>query len=42
MFASPAAKTLAKEKGINIEDVGKGSGPDGRIIRQDIEAFKSS
>ena len=42
MFASPAAKTLAAEKGINLQDVGSGSGPDGRIIRQDVESYTPS
>jgi pyruvate dehydrogenase E2 component (dihydrolipoamide acetyltransferase) len=37
--ASPLAKKLAQEKGINLNLV-KGTGPDGRIIQQDIEGFK--
>lgn len=36
--ASPLAKQLAGEKGIDIARVA-GSGPDGRVIKQDIENF---
>jgi pyruvate dehydrogenase E2 component (dihydrolipoamide acetyltransferase) len=36
--ASPAAKKLAQEKGIDLTAV-KGSGPGGRITRQDVETF---
>lgn len=36
--ASPLAKRLAKERGIDIGDV-KGTGTRGRIVRRDIEAF---
>ena len=36
IFASPLAKRLASEKGINLQTV-KGTGPHGRIIRHDIE-----
>lgn len=39
--ASPLAKRLAKEHGIDIEQV-VGSGPHGRIIRDDVESFKKS
>lgn len=39
--ASPLAKRLAKEKGINIADV-KGSGDGGRIIKRDVDEFKPS
>lgn len=39
VFASPLAKTLALQRGIKIADV-KGSGPNGRVIARDIEAFK--
>jgi pyruvate dehydrogenase E2 component (dihydrolipoamide acetyltransferase) len=39
--ASPLAKRLAKEKGINISDL-KGSGDNGRIIKRDIDEFKPS
>ncbi|KYG82721.1 pyruvate dehydrogenase complex dihydrolipoamide acetyltransferase [Roseivirga echinicomitans] len=36
--ASPLAKRLAEEKGINIAEV-KGSGDGGRIIKRDVEEF---
>ncbi len=39
--ASPLAKRLARERGIDIEDV-KGSGTAGRIIKRDVEAFVRS
>ena len=39
--ASPAAKTLALEKGVPIKQV-KGTGPGGRITQQDIEKFQTS
>jgi len=38
---SPLAKTLAKEKGIDIGDV-KGSGEFGRIVKRDIDGFVPS
>ncbi|XP_071804186.1 dihydrolipoyllysine-residue acetyltransferase component of pyruvate dehydrogenase complex, mitochondrial-like [Asterias amurensis] len=38
VFASPLAKKLAAEKGINLMDV-SGSGPGGRVRRADIESF---
>ncbi|KAJ2816884.1 pyruvate dehydrogenase complex dihydrolipoamide acetyltransferase component (E2), partial [Coemansia sp. 'formosensis'] len=38
IFASPLAKTLAKEKGIDLALV-RGSGPRGRIVKSDIEGF---
>jgi pyruvate dehydrogenase E2 component (dihydrolipoamide acetyltransferase) len=38
--ASPLAKKLAEEKGINISNV-TGTGDGGRIVRRDIENFKS-
>ncbi|MBK7149687.1 MAG: 2-oxo acid dehydrogenase subunit E2 [Bacteroidetes bacterium] len=34
--ASPLAKSIAKEKGINLSSV-KGSGEDGRIVKRDLE-----
>jgi pyruvate dehydrogenase E2 component (dihydrolipoamide acetyltransferase) len=37
--ASPVARRMAKEKGIDLGQV-QGSGPGGRIVRKDIEAFK--
>ncbi len=39
--ASPLAKALAKEKGIDISNV-HGSGDNGRITKSDIENFKGS
>jgi pyruvate dehydrogenase E2 component (dihydrolipoamide acetyltransferase) len=41
IFASPLAKKIAKEKGIDLKDV-KGTGDHGRIIRKDIESFVPS
>ncbi|KAK2828618.1 hypothetical protein Q5P01_019652 [Channa striata] len=41
VFASPLAKKLAAEKGIDLAQV-SGSGPDGRITRKDIESFVPS
>ncbi|XP_056140527.1 dihydrolipoyllysine-residue acetyltransferase component of pyruvate dehydrogenase complex, mitochondrial [Lampris incognitus] len=38
VFASPLAKKLAAEKGIDLAQV-SGSGPDGRVTRKDIESF---
>ncbi len=39
IFASPLAKRIAEQKGIDLTAV-KGSGPRGRIIKADIEAAK--
>ena len=39
--ASPLAKKLALEKGVPINEV-KGTGPNGRVTKQDIEKFKPS
>ncbi len=39
--ASPLAKKIAEDKGIDISKV-KGSGDDGRIVKKDIENFKST
>lgn len=41
IFASPLAKKIADEKGINLADV-KGTGDNGRIVKKDIENFKPS
>lgn len=38
VFASPLAKKLAAEKGIDLAQV-SGSGPDGRVTRKDIDSF---
>ena len=40
MFASPLAKRIAKEAGINLAAVA-GSGPHGRIVMADVEAAKA-
>jgi pyruvate dehydrogenase E2 component (dihydrolipoamide acetyltransferase) len=37
VFASPLARRIAKEKGLDLGAV-KGSGPHGRIVRADVEA----
>ncbi len=39
IFASPLAKKMAKDKGIDLSQV-KGSGENGRIVKKDIENFK--
>jgi len=39
--ASPLARRLASEHGIDLQSV-RGTGPDGRIIREDIEALLGS
>ncbi len=36
--ASPLAKRIAEDKGINLGQV-KGSGPEGRIVKSDVESF---
>jgi pyruvate dehydrogenase E2 component (dihydrolipoamide acetyltransferase) len=41
ILISPLAKSLAKEKGIDISSV-KGTGDNGRIIKRDIDSFKPS
>lgn len=38
VFASPLAKKIAQDKGINLSDV-KGSGENGRIVKNDVENF---
>ena len=38
IFASPLAKKIAKDKGINLADI-VGSGENGRIIKKDIENY---
>lgn len=40
-FASPRAKALALERGVPIKEV-KGTGPKGRVTKQDIEKYKPS
>ena len=41
VFASPLARQIAKDKGINITQV-KGSGENGRIVKSDVENFTAS
>ena len=41
IFASPLAKKMAEDLGINLSDV-KGSGENNRIVKKDIEAYKPS
>lgn len=38
IFASPLARQIAKDKGINLSQV-KGSGENGRIVKSDVENF---
>ncbi|MEM9685694.1 MAG: pyruvate dehydrogenase complex dihydrolipoamide acetyltransferase [Bacteroidota bacterium] len=38
IFASPLAKKIAGEKGINLADI-KGTGDNGRIIKRDVEHY---
>ena len=38
IFASPLAKKIAKDKGINLADI-KGSGDNGRIVKKDVENY---
>ncbi len=41
VFASPLAKKMAEEKGIDINAIA-GSGENGRIVKRDVENFKGS
>ena len=41
IFASPLAKKIAKDKGVNLAEV-KGSGDHGRIVKKDIENYQPS
>ena len=41
IIASPLAKKLAEEKGLDIRKI-KGSGDNGRIVKQDIDNYKPS
>lgn len=41
VFASPLAKKIAQDKGINLSQV-KGSGENGRIVKSDVENFSPS
>jgi len=40
IFASPLAKKIAKDKGIDLAKV-KGSGENGRIVKKDVEDYKA-
>jgi len=39
IFASPIAKKIALERGIPLSKI-KGSGPEGRIVREDVEKYQ--
>ncbi|BFZ56454.1 pyruvate dehydrogenase complex dihydrolipoamide acetyltransferase component (E2) [Savitreella phatthalungensis] len=39
--ASPVARRLAEDRGIALRDI-KGTGPDGRIVKADVENYKPS
>ena len=41
IFASPLAKKIAEEKGINLTDI-KGTGDNGRIVKKDVENYQPS
>jgi len=41
IFASPLAKKIAQDKGINLSEI-KGSGDHGRIVKKDVEHYKPS
>src|SRR5690606_29446583 len=41
IFASPLAKKIAQDKGINLSQV-KGTGENGRIVKSDVENFTPS
>ncbi len=41
IFASPLARRIAAQKGLDLEDV-KGSGPRGRIVKADVEGLSKS
>jgi pyruvate dehydrogenase E2 component (dihydrolipoamide acetyltransferase) len=41
LFATPVARRIAKDRGIDLTQV-KGSGPRGRIVKADVEAFEPS
>lgn len=40
-FSTPSARKLALEKGVPLGQV-KGSGPEGRIVKADVEAYKGT
>jgi len=41
IFASPLAKKMAEEKGINLSQV-NGSGENGRVVKRDVENYRPS
>jgi pyruvate dehydrogenase E2 component (dihydrolipoamide acetyltransferase) len=41
VFASPLARRLAKQAGVDLAHV-KGSGPHGRVVRRDVEGLEAS
>ncbi|HKK37541.1 MAG TPA: pyruvate dehydrogenase complex dihydrolipoamide acetyltransferase [Paracoccaceae bacterium] len=41
IFASPLARRIAKEKGVDLREV-KGSGPHGRIVKADVEQAEAA
>ena len=41
IFASPLAKRIAKETGVDLKGI-NGSGPNGRIVRADVETAKNA
>ena len=40
IFISPIAKRIAEDKGIELTDI-RGTGPNGRILKKDVEAHKA-
>jgi pyruvate dehydrogenase E2 component (dihydrolipoamide acetyltransferase) len=41
LFVTPLARRMAGERGIDLSQV-KGSGPGGRIVREDVESFQAT
>lgn len=42
IFASPLARRVADNYGIGLADIAQGSGPNGRIVRQDVVEFMAT
>ena len=42
IFASPLAKSIAKINNVDISNIQNGSGPNGRIVKADVEKFLST
>jgi len=42
VFASPLAKKIAEEKGVDLKQIGVGTGESNRIIKADVEEFIAS